>query len=73
MWNPKNNESNMADFFGLQNFLKKFEQDLVSIFSNVRPHMSKRVISKIVILKGKNKAYLFRKMPNSHSLIFFSQ
>ena len=61
----------MADFFGLHNFLKKFEQDLILIFSNVCRHMSKRVISKIVILKGKNKTDLFRKMPNSNSLIFF--
>ena len=61
----------MADFFGLQKFLKKFEQDLILIFSNVCRHMSKHVISKIVILKGKNKTDLFRKMPNSHSLIFF--
>ena len=49
----------MADFFGLQNFLKKFEQDLILIFSNVCRHMSKRVISKIVILKGKNKTDFF--------------
>ena len=47
----------MADFFGLQKFKKKIEQDL--IFSNVRRHMSKRAISKIVILKGKNKTDFF--------------